>query len=92
MVNTKFPQAPISGDITRQVVVQKDQRTRRVRSRDQSELGQESYPDTGESGETYDVEICVTRKGELAASQLSNASHYCDLCLYVASPYNQWDD
>src|SRR5690242_14544506 len=54
---------------------------------------QESYPDTGESGETYDLEQLYCVKTRIVGrSSSKDPSHYCDLYPYGAAPYNQWDD
>jgi hypothetical protein len=54
---------------------------------------QESYPDTGESGETYDLEQSYRLETKIMASSSSDdPSQYCDLYPYGAPPYNQWDD
>jgi hypothetical protein len=54
---------------------------------------QESYPDTGESGETYDLEQSYCLETRIMGSPSSDdPSQYCDLYPYGAPPYNQWDD
>jgi hypothetical protein len=54
---------------------------------------QESYPDTGESGETYDLEqsYCLETR-IMGSSSPDDPAQYCDLYPYGAPPYNQWDD
>jgi hypothetical protein len=50
------------------------------------------YPDTGESGEAYDAEASLDRGLKIVEGFVDSCNPYCELSIYIASQYNQWDD